>query len=173
MILTRNEILKRIDDGRIIINPFSIDKVDVNGYSFTLGEELKIIKGYDKNFNPEFYTINLNDYRNGFILYPDLLYLGLTVENFISPLNAMILYGNKHIGSMGIWVNITAPLAHTGSAIRWTLEIACAKPVKIYPNIIFGKVYFLDTLGEINTYGQNINDKYTKDRIDFYNTDVI
>ena len=49
---------------------------------------------------------------------------------------------------------------HQGHAIRWTLEIRAARPVRIYPGMTFGKLVFLRTYGPMASY-QLLGRKYT------------
>ena len=57
------------------------------------------------------------------------------------------------IGLLGIWAQVTAPLAHVGHRIRWTLEIRCVKDVIVYTGMKFGKVCFLENCGTVTNYG--------------------
>ena len=41
-----------------------------------------------------------------------------------------------------------------GHAIRWTLEIRAAKPVRVYPGMTFGKLVFLTASGTSASYQQ-------------------
>ncbi len=169
MILTGNQIKKEIAKGNIVIDKFSKNSVQPNSYDFHLGRELiRYSNGV------------LNDAKNpaledkviikdtGFMLKPEEFYLGITEEMTASKTYTQLLYGDNSIGSLGIWVQISAPMAHVGSKIRWTLEIKCVKPVIIYPGMKFGKICFLVNEGEIVPYGDETfldSGRYLKNEI--------
>jgi dCTP deaminase len=95
----------------------------------------------------------------GMDLLPGNLYLGLTHERTHSDRYAQFINGDRSIGTLGVWVHVSAPLGHTGHAIRWTLEICTVRRVRVYPRMTFGKVIFLKTMGSIASY-QDVGQKY-------------
>jgi len=169
MILTKKEILNNIASKNIEIMPFSEDQLCYNGFNFRLGRFLYKIDSIDEEYQPKTTKIDLVDYPNGYILQPQFLYLGATSETYKCDVHAQLLYGSKSIGQLGIWVHISAPLAHVGSSIKWTLELKCVQKVKIYFDMIFGKIYFLKNLGEILPYGSDYyfnSGKYVNNKIE-------
>jgi dCTP deaminase len=83
-----------------------------------------------------------------------MLYLGVTLERTGSEAYAQILNGDRTIGTLGIWVHASAALGRQGHAIRWTLEIRAARPVRVYPGMTFGKLVFLTAYGTPASYQQ-------------------
>jgi dCTP deaminase len=156
MILTGPEIRKEMARGVICIAPFREDCVQPNNYDFHLGTELFV---YDEDcFNQRHKFMMPKKVvlpSSGYTLLPDTLYLGITEEITASTEYAQLLFGDHSIGSLGVWVQITAPLAHVGSKIRWTLEIKVLKPTVVYPGMKFGKICFLKNLGTILEYGSD------------------
>ena len=166
MILTGPEILSAVQRGDILIEPFDLCQLEPNSYAFRL--ESKLLAGrneFDAKSQPMLEPIVIP--QEGYVLEPDVLYLGLTCERTASDIYAQMINGNRSTGALGIWVHVSAPLAHSGSAIRWTLEIRTIKPVRVYPHMIFGKIVFLQTLGRAARYGEDksLRPKYTDDDI--------
>lgn len=156
MILTGQEIRKEMARGVIDIAPFREECVQPNNYDFHLGSELFI---YDQDCFDNYQKVNKPRRTllssDGYTLMPGTLYLGITEELTASTEYAQLLFGDHSIGSLGVWVQITAPLAHVGSKIRWTLEIRVLKPTIVYAGMKFGKICFLKNLGTIREYGSD------------------
>ncbi len=157
MILTGNQIKQEILNKNIFIENYNESSLQPNNYDFHLGRDL--IKYSSGILNENNQTINgeeifLED--EGYLLKPDELYLGITEEATASNTYTQLLFGDNSLASLGIWVQITAPMAHVGSKIRWTLEIRCVKPVRVYPGMKFGKICFLVNEGKINPYGDPV-----------------
>lgn len=72
-----------------------------------------------------------------------------------------LINGDRTMGALGIWVHVSAPLGHVGHAIRWTLEIRAARPVRVYPFMTFGKIVFMETYGDSDSY-QRTAAKYAR-----------
>lgn len=154
MILTGAAIAAAHAAGEITIEPFDPMRLSPNAYDWRLGETLHVCDGALDAARPTGVTeIPLG--AGGFVLRPGVLYLGDTYEKTRSERYAQLLNGNRTIGSLGIWVHVSAPLGHQGHAIRWTLEIRAAVPVRVYPGMTFGKLAFLHALGAPASYQQH------------------
>ncbi|MFG1804992.1 deoxycytidine triphosphate deaminase [Streptomyces sp. NPDC049040] len=154
MILTGAAIAAAHTAGEITIEPFDPTRLSPNAYDWRLGELLLACDGALDAARPTGVTeIPLG--ATGFVLRPGVLYLGDTYEKTRSERYAQLLNGNRSIGTLGIWVHVSAPLGHQGHAIRWTLEIRVARPVRVYPRMTFGKLAFLHTLGAAASYQQH------------------
>ncbi|MFE9427642.1 deoxycytidine triphosphate deaminase [Kitasatospora sp. NPDC006697] len=151
MILTGPAIAAAVAAGEIAIDPFDPARLSPNAYDWRLGATLRICDGdLDAAAPTSFEEITIPE--DGLILRPGVLYLGLTLERTGSERYAQMLNGDRTTGALGIWVHVSAPLGHAGHAIRWTLEIRAAKPVRVYPGMTFGKVIFLQTFGAPASY---------------------
>jgi dCTP deaminase len=154
VILTGPAIAAAQAAGEITIEPFDPMRLSPNAYDWRLGETLYSCNGALDAARPTGVTeIPLR--ATGFVLQPGVLYLGDTYEKTRSERYAQLLNGNRTIGSLGIWVHVSAPLGHQGHAIQWTLEIRAARPVRIYPRMTFGKLAFLHTLGAAASYQEH------------------
>ncbi|MFD7014007.1 deoxycytidine triphosphate deaminase [Streptomyces sp. NPDC059928] len=154
MILTGPAIAAAVADGDIVIDPYDPARISPNAYDWRLGDTLRICSGRLDAAAPTTFTESpIPD--EGLLLHPEVLYLGLTQERTGSERYAQLLNGNRTTGELGIWVHVSAPLGHAGHAIRWTLEIQVAKPVRVYAGMTLGKLVFLQTFGAPSSYQQH------------------
>ncbi|MYV98201.1 deoxycytidine triphosphate deaminase [Streptomyces sp. SID3343] len=151
MILTGPAIAAAVAAGEITIDPYDPNRLSPNAYDWRLGDTLRICDGdLDAATRTAFAETTIP--TSGYVLRPGVLYLGLTREHTGSEKYAQLLNGDRTTGALGIWVHISAPLGHVGHAIRWTLEIRAAKPVRVHAGMTFGKVAFLHTFGTSISY---------------------
>ncbi|MEV7121162.1 dCTP deaminase [Kitasatospora griseola] len=159
MILTGSAIAAAVAAGEIAIEPFHPEQLSPNAYDWRLGETLRVCEGDLDAARPTAFT-EITIPPQGTVLDPGVLYLGVTLERTGSERYAQLLNGDRTIGSLGIWVHVSAPLGHAGHAIRWTLEIRAVRRVRVYAGMTFGKVVFLHTIGAPASY-QQLGLKYT------------
>jgi len=164
MILTGAEIAAARTDGRLTIEPFEAGRCSPNAYDFRLHPQLRVIDGkLDAARAHRARTVEIGE--RGYILTPGVLYLGLTYERTGSARYAQMIHGDHSLGSLGVWVHVSAPLGHQGHAIRWTLEIRATTRVRVHRLMTFGKIVFLETEGDAWNY--TVGDpKYAVDRIE-------
>jgi dCTP deaminase len=149
MILTGSEIVKMVKDGSIKIELFSAEQVNPNSYNYRLGPKLLVarcendsVTGFDEIALPE----------DGYVLRPHTMYLGHTHETLGSDAYAMSLIGRSSLGRLGLFLQVSANLGHTGSSHQWTLEIVAAKPFKVYPYMRIGQISFWCNMGTAQKY---------------------
>jgi dCTP deaminase len=132
MILTDQEILKNIDSKEIIIEPFDKKCLGSNSYDVHLGKYLGTYNDeiLDSKKNNEITYFKIP--KEGFILQPNELYLGITQEYTETLKHVPFLEGKSSTGRLGISIHATAGKGDIGFKGFWTLEISCIKPVKIY-----------------------------------------
>ena len=150
MILTGREIEKMRAAGRITIEPFASDQVNPNSYTYRLGRQLGVPTFEDGLL--DFTMIEIP--ADGFVLRPKTMYLGHTHEVLGSDSHAMRLVGRSSLGRLGLFLQVSADLGHTGSCHKWTLEIVAAMPFKIYPGMRIGQISFWQNAGRPRLYGQ-------------------
>lgn len=158
MILSGPEIAAERDRGRLCIEPYSSEFLEPNSYGFHLGPNI-IQHSEDKLDarrapNPIMYPMP----ADGFCLYPHRLYLGSTLEKMGSDYYAATLYARRSVSTMGMWIQVSAPLGHTGAIIPWTLEIKVTHPIIAFPGMLIGKIGFWRTLGNRIPYGGKYSD---------------
>jgi dCTP deaminase len=155
MILTGPEIRRAQTAGEISIAPFSPLHLNPNSYNFHLGSRLVRVSGH----NGQETTRSVDLPKEGFVLEPGSLYLGVTHERIGSSEYSMTLLGRSSIGRLGIFLNSTADLGHFGSDSNWTLEISVVQAVRIFPLMKIGQVAFWTVEGRRRPYsGRYQND---------------
>ena len=145
--LSGARIVEEILKGNIIISPFDEENVGPNSYDMTLNP---IIKTYSmggpldmKKDNP---IIEHQLTEDGFLLFPNNLYLACTNESAGSTKFVPCIDGRSSVGRLGIQIHMTAGRGDLGYIGKWTLEIQVARPVRIYPNIRICQIYFYPIL---------------------------
>jgi dCTP deaminase len=161
MLLSDSEIVSGVENGRIVIRPFSLDCVGSNSYDVHLSKNLLVYKGFlDAKKKPETHSIIIPD--SGFVLEPNRLYLGSTIEYTENPVYLPFLEGKSSVGRLGIQVHLTAGKGDVGFNNHWTLEIACVQPVRVYAGMPIAQLIFHRVEGEVRVpYSQKVNAKYT------------
>ena len=96
----------------------------------------------------------------GFMLRPDVLYLGRTLEHMETKKHVPVLEGRSSVGRLGIYIHVTAGFGDIGFNGFWTLEITCVQPVIIYPFVEICQIYYHTIKGKYKTYTDFKNSKY-------------
>jgi len=176
MLLTKSAIREALSTGDIVISPFNPANLSPNSYDVTLNSQLLI---YDltesgildmKRDNP---TLEFSIPEEGAVLQPGMLYIGMTNETATSKSYIPMFEGRSSMGRLGINTHITAGFGDIGWGFEklpsgdiichnptWTLEITVVHPVRVYPNVRIGQVFFTEPKGEIEWY----NGKYNRQR---------
>ncbi|MEV5896695.1 dCTP deaminase [Nonomuraea fuscirosea] len=152
MILTGPEIHAAARDGRIRISPFSSDQVNPNSYNVRLGPTLltyidPVIDAHRPNPTR---TVTLG--HEGYVLRPDELYLGHTLEEVGSDSFVPLLFGRSSVGRLGLFVEITAPIGDIGFHGQWTLMLSPVRALRVYPGMKIGQIMFFVSTGAIAPY---------------------
>lgn len=151
--LTANEILKQIKKGNITITPFDINQLNPNSYNVRLGSKLKVYSNKStildlKTQNKHYKEVDIPP--EGYILFPNTLYLASTKETISSDKYISAIDGRSSIGRLGIQVHLTAGFGDIGFNGTYTLEITVVQPVRIYPDYEIAQVYFEKPEGKID-----------------------
>lgn len=172
MFLTGSAIKQALTEGEIHIKPFTEKHLSPNSIDVTLNHKLlsyNLENGYldMKRDNP---TQQIIIPPEGFILQPNVLYIGSTNETATSHKYIPMFEGRSSIGRLGINTHITAGFGDVGWGYQldehadkgqpdvkclyptWTLEICVVHPVKVYPDVRIGQVYFVEPKGDIEFY---------------------
>jgi dCTP deaminase len=160
VILTGRKIARSVESGDIVISPFDARRLSPNAYDWRLGDTIRVCENDLDAARPSEFTEQTIP-KDGMVLLPGRIYLGVTYERTYSERYAQMINGDRTIGALGVWVHVSAPLGHVGHAIRWTLEIRVVRPVRVYPRMTFGKIIFLSTSGQNASY-QQMGRKYTR-----------
>lgn len=163
MILSDQEILKNMDEGNIVIEPFNRDCLGSNSYDVHLSEYMAVytsgkLDARQPN-NIQRFTLR----QKGYTLYPNMLYLGSTVEFTETLKHVPFLEGKSSIGRLGIDIHATAGKGDVGFRNHWTLEISVKMPVTVYPNMPIGQIIYFSVQGDvINPYNKKKSAKYNE-----------
>lgn len=148
MILTGCEIKKRTACHDIIISPFNDSQLNPNSYNYRLGPKLGIPCITDNDVTFDFIDLP----AEGFVMAAGTTYLGHTLEILGSDKFAMSLIGRSSLGRLGLFLQVSANLGHTGACHQWTLELVAARPFRLYPGMRIGQISFWVNQGSPGLY---------------------
>lgn len=174
MILTGPFIEEQVKVGTIVIDPYDPKLVGPNSVDLRLHETMKIYKG---EHGRPYWMWNESDFqgpqgghgvpldlkkpfptrdeqipKSGYILVPNTLYLGRTIERIGSKKFVPMVEGRSSCGRLGLQVHMTAGFCDTGFEGTITLEMTVVHPVRIYPEVPICQVFFLRPEGQIRLY---------------------
>ncbi|MDR2169011.1 MAG: dCTP deaminase [Planctomycetaceae bacterium] len=152
MILSGLEILKEIDNGNILIDPFDAKRINPNSYNLRLYNELMVYRDSVLDMRSCHATECLEIPDAGIVLEPNRLYLGRTVEYTHTRNFVPMLEGRSSVGRLGLCVHVTAGFGDVGFAGFWTLEIQCIQPIRIYPFVEICQIYYHTIQGQYDEY---------------------
>ncbi len=154
MILSGREIKRRLDKD-IFIAPFNPSQLNPNSYNLRLHNELVVYEDevLDMKVKPTVRNITIPE--EGIVLEPGTLYLARTVEHTKTFGCVPMLEGRSSIGRLGLFIHITAGFGDVGFSGYWTLEMFCVKPIRIYPNVEIGQVFYHTIEGDFDEYQSN------------------
>src|SRR5262252_3165386 len=150
MILSRNEIDRRVAAGSIVISPYSPAQLNPTSYSYRLGPEISEASSSAPAAGQSEAVVAIPE--AGMLLRPGRLYLSHTYEVIGSRECVVTLMGRSAIGRLGLFVQLSADLGNVGDAHRWTLELTCVQPVMIYPRMLIGELTFWAPSGALAYY---------------------
>ena len=162
MILSDKRILEEIEKKTIVIKPYSREKLGSNSYDVHLGSSLATYKDEILDAKKHNEIVHFEIPEEGFILQPDLLYLGVTLEYTETHAHVPFLEGKSSTGRLGIDIHATAGKGDIGFCGHWTLEISCKIPVRIYAGMPIGQLIYFPLEGEVEvSYDSKKNAKYS------------
>ncbi len=154
MILSGKEISRRL--GRdIIIEPYSEEQLNPNSYNVRLHRELMVYNESILDMKKRNNVTSLVVPNDGFVLQPGQLYLGRTMEYTKTDALVPMLEGRSSIGRLGLFIHITAGFGDVGFSGYWTLEMFCVHPIRIYPGIEIGQLFYHTIEGDYERYRSN------------------
>ncbi|MBI4546608.1 MAG: dCTP deaminase [Ignavibacteriae bacterium] len=163
MILSDKQILTEMRKRTIVIKPFNRKYLGSNSYDVHLGEWLAMYKDeiLDAKRHNEVHYFRIP--KEGLILVPSKLYLGVTKEYTETHRHVPFLEGKSSIGRLGIDIHATAGKGDIGFCNTWTLEISVRQPARIYAGMPIGQLIYFEVNGEVEIpYYKKRTAKYTK-----------
>lgn len=160
--LTAAAIKEAVENGDIVIDDFSEERLNPNSYNLRLSPKLlrytsNTLDMFQNNPTEE---ITITDH--GYILRPGEFYLGSTIEGTYTPKHIPCIDGRSSIARLGIFVHVTAGFGDIGFDGTWTLEIFVIHPLRIYPYDEIGQVSFETVTGDAS-YQYNGRYNHQKD----------
>ena len=163
-ILAREAILREIEQGRIIIDPYEPEHVGAASVDLRLGTTFRVFKGARRNVK----VTTLSDYRelsikmeiesgDYLLLMPGETVLGMTYEHItLPPYLCGWLEGRTCFARMGLLVHISASFMQPGLANQQVLELSNfgPNPLELYPGTPICQFIFQKMIGEETYTGQ-------------------
>ncbi len=161
MILTDKGILHHIALKNIVIEPYDRSKLGTNSYDVHLSKNLALYKNLILDAKAHNEILHFEIPEEGYVLQPNTLYLGATLEYTETHAHVPFLEGKSSVGRLGIDIHATAGKGDVGFCNHWTLEISCSQAVRIYAGMPIGQLIYFGIEGEVETmYNKKGNAKY-------------
>lgn len=163
MILSDRAILKEIERGNIVIEPFRKECLGTNSYDVHLGKYLATYNDRILDARKHNKITHFEIPAEGYVLDPGTLYLGVTEEYTETHAHVPFLEGKSSVGRLGIDIHATAGKGDVGYCNTWTLEISVSQPVRVYAGMPIGQLIYFAVYGPIkNLYNKKKDAKYNK-----------
>lgn len=164
-VLTRDEIFKAIEDGRIEIDPYRPEFVGPGSVDLHLGNQFrtfqKLHQIYHVTDDSDFQQITqLEEVDDQFVLMPGETVLGVTVEKIkLAPSLCGRLEGRSRFARLGLMVHITAGFMQPGINNHQVLEISNVSsiPLALHPGTRMCQFIFETCVGEATYSGRFAN----------------
>lgn len=161
MILSDKQILHEIEQNNIVIEPFRRYCLGTNSYDVHLGETLATYNDEVLDAKKQNAVTHFRIPPEGFVLMPNVLYLGITEEYTETHCHVPFLEGKSSVGRLGIDIHATAGKGDIGFKNYWTLEISVKMPVRVYAGMPVGQLIYFEVKGDvINPYDKKATAKY-------------
>ena len=155
-VLTREEILKEIERGTLVIDPFEQGQVGPGSIDLRLGNEFRVFKKLrnaltvDDHISLEALTERMV-VEDSFTLMPGETVLGMTQERIKLPANLCgWLEGRSRFARIGLVIHMTASFVQPGVNNRQVLEIGnlAPFPMVLKPGVRICQIILERTEGE-------------------------
>ncbi|MEU1307788.1 dCTP deaminase [Streptomyces cinnamoneus] len=152
MILTGPQITREHALGRLVLTPFDEEQVQPNSYNLALGPTLVRYTDavLDTRRENAFETIPIPD--EGFVLTPDRIYLGASVEVLGSDHFVPVIRSRSGAARLGMFVHVTADLIDIGSTGQTTFQLHAVQPVRVHAGDRLAQVTFWRPQGKVVLY---------------------
>jgi len=163
-VLTKNEIIKAINNKIISVDPFNEEHVGPGSIDLTLGNKFRIFKKQKEVYHitnesdfhdiTEEIVVEDNDYIT---ISPGEMILGITKEKIMLPDNMCgRLEGRSRFARFGLAVHVTAGFMHPGIANQQVLEMVNFgnTPLALYPGTLICQFIFEECRGQASYQGR-------------------
>ena len=151
MILSDRDIRAEIENGRIVIDPFTPESVQPSSVDLHLGNRFRVFRNNrtavidPREEQPELTELVEIAGDEPFILHPGEFVLGATFERVGLPNDLVArLEGKSSLGRLGLLIHSTAGYVDPGWEGTLTLELSNVAnlPIKLYDGMKIGQVSF-------------------------------
>jgi dCTP deaminase len=161
-VLTREAILREIESGRVVVEPFSLDQVGPASIDLTLGEEIRVIEAGCEAIPIQGET----DYRDHtrsltletpFLLQPGATIHGITRERITLPGDLCgFLEGRSRFARLGLMIHVTSAFVQPGVSNRQVLEMSnvAGHPLAIHRGVRICQLVLMRTEGSATYRGR-------------------
>ena len=142
-VLSKDEILRNIKEGKIALTPFKIDNVGPTSIDLTLGNKFRVFRKVRKIFHitedlnfEEVTKVIIVKNGNYLLLMPGELVHGITKEKIrLSEDLAGWIEGRSRFARIGLMIHVTAGLVQPCCNNKQVLEISnmSPMPIALYP----------------------------------------
>ncbi len=155
-VLTRDAILREIEAGRLVIEPFSEDQVGAVSIDLTLGDEIRTIEcgaepiDIDEESDYRRHT-HVRSLREPVVLEAGATIHGITRERVgLPPDLCGFLEGRSRYARLGLMVHVTSALVQPGVYNRQVLEMGnvSGHPLRIHAGVRICQLVLMRTEGE-------------------------
>ena len=161
MILSDTKIRAAMRAGKIVIRPFRADCLGTNSYDVHLGPYIAVYDGPALDARRPNKVREIRIPKEGFVLLPGQLYLGVTEEYTETHGFVPFLEGKSSVGRLGIDIHSTAGKGDEGFCNYWTLEMSVKLPVRIYAGMPIGQLIYFEISGPVaRSYSAKKSAKY-------------
>lgn len=160
-ILTKNEILKKINNKEIIIEPFDKEAVGPGSVDLTLDNKFRVFKKtsaiLDVNDDADYQKITDLIESWSIVIMPGETILGITKETVTLPTNMCgWLEGRSRYARLGLMVHISASFMQPGLSNKQVLEMTnmSSVPLKLHAGTKICQFIFQETIGNAEYKGR-------------------
>jgi dCTP deaminase len=154
-VLTRDVILRDLDEGRIQIDPFDRSQIGVASIDLTLGREIREIINDDEPIRVEDATdyrdhTRVRDLHAPYRLEPGVTIHGITAEHVSLPDDLCgFLEGRSRFARLGLMIHVTSAFVQPGVSNRQVLEMSnvSSRALEIVPGVRVCQLVLMRTEG--------------------------
>ncbi len=155
-VLTRDAILAELESGRLVIDPWSDDRLGAASVDLTLGDEIRV---FDDRHDP-IDLLDDTDYRDHtslrrldepFVLAPGVTIHGITRERISLPRDLCgFLEGRSRFARLGLMIHVTSAFVQPGVSNRQVLEMSNVsnRSLRVHAGVRLCQLVLLRTEGE-------------------------
>ena len=161
-VLTRDVILRELDEGRIQIDPLDRSQIGVASIDLTLGSEIREIVNDEQPIRVEDATdyrdhTRVRALREPYRLEPGVTIHGITAEHVTLPEDLCgFLEGRSRFARLGLMIHVTSAYVQPGVSNRQVLEMSnvSSRALEIIPGVRICQLVLMRTEGQAVYDGQ-------------------